>query len=212
VRRAEVEKNQILLMRSNGMLMKEISQELGVSIQTLYNRLGDYDKKSKSARGTCMAEVCNGPRATTKEDNRYCLRHQPTRICRSPDCWNQRIINNVCRSHYRLLQTKILDSYDGNLLAAAVDYDIPWTKRTKLKTGYVYLYFHGHKVREHRVVLSRKLGRALEPHESPHHKNGVEDDNRPENLELMVSHPRGQRPEDLLVFAQEIFDTYGDAA
>ena len=200
-------------MRSSGMLMKEISQELGVSIQTLYNRLSDYDhEQRKRARGTCMADVCNGPRATNKDDNRYCLRHQPTRICRSPDCWNQRIINNLCRSHYRLLQTRILDSYDGDLLAAAVDYDIPWTKRSKLKTGYVYLHFHGHKVREHRVVLSRKLGRALQPYERPHHINGVEDDNRPENLELMVSHPPGQRAQDLVAWANEILATYGDAA
>jgi len=51
---------------------------------------------------------------------------------------------------------------------------------------------------EHRMVLEWKIGRPLERHESPHHKNGIRHDNRPENLELWVTPPRyGQRPEDL---------------
>ena len=70
---------------------------------------------------------------------------------------------------------------------------------TKSPAGNGYIRIkteHGWKM-EHREVMEQVLSRSLEDHERVHHRNGVRDDNRPDNLELWkVKDPPGVRAAD----------------
>lgn len=89
--------------------------------------------------------------------------------------------------------------------------------RRILKSGYVTLRRpefpgkenYGPEVFEHVVIMSRYLNQVLRKGETVHHKNGIRDDNRIENLELWAkNHGAGQRVEDLVTWAKEILQRY----
>lgn len=67
-----------------------------------------------------------------------------------------------------------------------------WRGGRNYRNGYVVILAHNHPnatkagyMFEHRLVMEQILGRYLLPSEKVHHKNGVKDDNRPENLKLI---------------------------
>lgn len=89
--------------------------------------------------------------------------------------------------------------------------------RVRDKFGYIQIWNPDHPnakgcgyIQEHRLVMSKHLGRPLKSNENVHHKNGKRDDNRVENLELWtVVQPNGQRTEDLIKSYTEFLNSNG---
>lgn len=135
---------------------------------------------------------------------------------------------DLCIQRCRISESKNKKSY---LLKRKARYrkkhgiplDDPFVKRKNGEgnidsSGYKTITKKGHpnqmdikgRIREHVYIMSEYIGRPIVKGESVHHKNGIRDDNRIENLELWsTSQPPGQRVQDKINWCIEFLIQYG---
>jgi hypothetical protein len=158
----------------------------------------------------CIEEGCARPKKRRTGQCDYHYRLSVGAECKIEGCSASAVGRGWCNKHWQRWKKH------GDPLVVERVRNREYGHTRVNNNGYVVEYVPGHpqadesgKAMQHRRVMADYLGRPLTDFENVHHKNGVRDDNRMENLELwVVVQPKGQRVEDLLAYADWIIARY----
>ena len=193
-----------------------------------------YHKKNYIPKPN-FCDVCKADLTGTRK--KRCSGCKPTSICpicgkifkykvKYPRC-------TTCQYHYEKIhyperfkesRKKANDKFNANLRikkGLPIDHIFPKGPRGAgylNKKGYLLVTWRDpsdNKIKrkyQHVLIMEHDLGRSLRANERVHHKNGIRNDNRIENLELWNlngGQPAGQRVEDKAKWAIEFLIEYG---
>lgn len=140
------------------MTMKQVAKELGVATSTVFNYIKKYGIKSRKT-------------------------HDYPTTDKQREVWRQIGFNGKGKHLSFETRKKISEARK-----------VKGVGHSKHRAdGYVSVYYPSHPmatkdgfVMEHHLVMEKHIGRHIEKDEVVHHINGIRDDNRLENLQLMT--------------------------
>ena len=164
-------------------------------------------EREYKGRGMCMAHLARWKKGIRGPQLEEPIRPPLPEVCTVDQCYTRPIARGMCEVHYKRWMA---GKRDAELKKPTRVLGHPIGFMTVNKDGYIFIKVGaGSRKRAHRHVMEQHLGRPLLSKEEVHHKNGIRDDNRLDNLELWsTSQPYGQRVIDKISWGVELLADY----